>query len=38
MQELWTIGPHWLGQSKLWPGNIEINVSEESEAEKRVTR
>ena len=38
IQELWTRGPHWLGQSKLWPGNIEINVSEESEAEKRVTR
>ena len=38
IQELWTRGPSWLDQSKLWPDNIEINASEESEAEKRVTR
>ena len=38
IQELWIRGPNWLEQSKLWPDNIEINASEKSEAEKRVTR
>ena len=38
IQELWTRGPSWLDQSKLWPDNIEINASEVSEAEKRLTR
>ena len=38
IQELWTRGPSWLYQLKLWPDNIEVNASEESEAEKRATR
>ena len=38
IRELWTKGRSWLDQSKIWPDNIEINVSEQSQAEKRATR
>ena len=35
IQELWTRGPSWLDQSKLWPEKIEINASEGNLKQRR---